>query len=28
VGGLAGGDVWAVGNADEETLTLRATDPG
>lgn len=28
VGGLPGGDVWAVGNADDGTLTLRATDPG
>jgi hypothetical protein len=28
VGGLAGGDVWAVGNADESTLTMRASDPG
>jgi hypothetical protein len=28
VDGLPGGDVWAVGNADEETLVLRAADPG
>lgn len=28
VGGLAGGTLWAVGNADEATLTLRASSPG
>jgi hypothetical protein len=28
VAGLPGGDVWAVGNADESTLVLRAPDPG
>jgi hypothetical protein len=27
VGGLAGGDTWAVGAADEDTLVLRATAP-
>jgi hypothetical protein len=28
VGGVPRGDVWAVGNADEATLTMRAADPG
>jgi hypothetical protein len=28
VSGLPGGAIWAVGSADEETLVLRANDPG
>jgi hypothetical protein len=26
VAGLSGGDVWAVGNQDEQTLAMRASD--